>query len=129
MKKFPLALGVALACLIQTGVGGARRDLSVPGSGLQQIKTLPPNVNRTFGKMPLYFIANEGQLDEKVAYYVQGKDKSLYFTPEGVTIVLSGSKKEKDGPENRILPGPLSRDRERAKTESASESLGETDGR
>jgi hypothetical protein len=121
MKKFPLALGVALACLIQTGVGGARRDLSVPGSGLQQIKTLPPNVNRTFGKMPLYFIANEGQLDEKVAYYVQGKDKSLYFTPEGVTIVLSGSKKEKDGPENRILPGPLSRDRERAKTESASD--------
>jgi len=42
------------------------------------------------GKMPLYFIANEGQMDEQVAYYVQGKDKMLYFTADGLTIVLNG---------------------------------------
>jgi hypothetical protein len=41
--------------------------------------------------MPLYFIENQGQLDEPVAYYVQGQDKTLYFTPQGVTFLLHGS--------------------------------------
>ncbi len=39
--------------------------------------------------MPLYFIPNDGQMDEPVAFYVQGKDKTLYFTPEGITLVLT----------------------------------------
>lgn len=43
----------------------------------------------TFDRLPLYFIENRGQLDPRVAYYVQGHDKTLYFTPEGVTFVLS----------------------------------------
>jgi hypothetical protein len=39
--------------------------------------------------MPLYFIANQGQMDARVAYYVQGSDKTLYFTPKGVTFALT----------------------------------------
>ena len=42
-----------------------------------------------FGKMPVYFIPNEGQLDKSVAYYIQGKDKTVYFAPHGLTIVFS----------------------------------------
>lgn len=42
-----------------------------------------------WGEMPLHFIANQGQMDSRVAYYVQGSDKVLYFTPEGVTFALS----------------------------------------
>jgi hypothetical protein len=41
-------------------------------------------------QMPLYFIENQGQVDEPVAYYVQGQDKTLYFTPQGLTFVLDG---------------------------------------
>ncbi len=48
-------------------------------------------VQPDWGKMPLYFIANEGQLDARVAYYVQGRDKTLYFTPEGVTFALTSA--------------------------------------
>ena len=33
-----------------------------------------------FGKMPLLFIENRGQLDEDVLFNVQGSDKTLYFT-------------------------------------------------
>jgi hypothetical protein len=40
--------------------------------------------------MPLFFVENRGKLDAAVAYYVQGKDKTLYFTPEGVTYALAG---------------------------------------
>jgi hypothetical protein len=43
----------------------------------------------TWGMLPLYFIENRGQFDERVAYYVQGKDKTLFFTSQGVTFVLA----------------------------------------
>ncbi|MBI3912338.1 MAG: SBBP repeat-containing protein [Armatimonadetes bacterium] len=42
-----------------------------------------------FGKLPLYFIENRGQVDPRVAYYVQGHDTSVYFTPRGLTFALS----------------------------------------
>lgn len=45
--------------------------------------------------MPLYFIPNKGQLDKQVAYYVQGKDKTLYFTDEGITFLLAKSTGQK----------------------------------
>lgn len=40
-----------------------------------------PRVLPDFGRMPLHFIANERQIAAPVAYYVQGHDKALYFTP------------------------------------------------
>jgi len=43
-----------------------------------------------YGKLPLYFIENKGQVDSRVAYYVQGADTTLYFTKEGVTFGLTG---------------------------------------
>ncbi|OGD17729.1 MAG: hypothetical protein A2W03_07245 [Candidatus Aminicenantes bacterium RBG_16_63_16] len=46
-------------------------------------------VDTDYGKIPVYFIINQGQMDDQVAYYVQGKDKSLYFTADGVTIALT----------------------------------------
>jgi hypothetical protein len=42
-----------------------------------------------WGQMPLYFIANQGQIDGPVSYYVQGSDKTLYFTPDGLTLSMS----------------------------------------
>jgi hypothetical protein len=54
----------------------------------------PPAVDRaaileSFGRMPLYFVENQGQMDSQVAYYVQGSDKTIYFTPDGVTFALT----------------------------------------
>lgn len=46
-----------------------------------------------WGRMPLYFIANQGQMDERVAFYVEGRDKTLYFTAEGVTFALTSAGK------------------------------------
>ena len=42
-----------------------------------------------FGKMPLYFEENRGQLDPRVAYAVKGRDTDIYFTKEGVTFSLT----------------------------------------
>jgi len=55
---------------------------AVPNSALR--------ADMDFGRMPLYFVSNQGQIDRRVAYYVQGQDKTQYFTPGGLTIALSG---------------------------------------
>ena len=47
-------------------------------------------IDQDFGRMPLYFIPNKGQVASQVDYYVQGKDKTIYFTSEGLTYVLNG---------------------------------------
>jgi uncharacterized repeat protein (TIGR01451 family) len=39
--------------------------------------------------LPTYFIENRGQADARVAYYVHGANKIIYFTSQGITIVLS----------------------------------------
>ncbi len=59
---------------------------STPG---QQART-----NEAFGKLPLYFIENQGQTDGRVAYYVQGSDKAIYFTDQGLTFILNGMRNE-----------------------------------
>jgi hypothetical protein len=46
-------------------------------------------VEEGFGKLPLYFVENNGQLDKRVAYYVQGADKTIYFTNQGLTFSLN----------------------------------------
>jgi hypothetical protein len=45
-----------------------------------------------FGKVPLYFVENRGQLNGPVDYYVQGRDTSVYFGSSGVTFALSRRK-------------------------------------
>lgn len=48
-------------------------------------------IDQAFGKVPLYFIENQGQIQsEDVAYFVQGAEKTLYFTNEGITFSLMG---------------------------------------
>lgn len=74
-----------------------RGDTETRGRGDEEKSNTSPNatpkatVQAAFGKLPLYFIENQGQLDEQVAYYVQGRDTTLYFTPQGLTFTLSSS--------------------------------------
>ncbi|MFN2444986.1 MAG: hypothetical protein ABR606_05305 [Vicinamibacterales bacterium] len=42
-----------------------------------------------FGRLPLYFVENGGQLDSRVAYYWRSPEATAYFTPGGVTFALS----------------------------------------
>jgi hypothetical protein len=59
-------------------------------------------VEQSFGQLPLLFVENQGQWDAQVAYAVQGSDKTLYFTAEGVTFALTAptaGEDEKDGRE------------------------------
>ena len=39
---------------------------------------------KTYSKLPIYFIANQGQTDEKIKYYTKGSRYSFFFTKDEV---------------------------------------------
>src|SRR5215475_14542256 len=61
--------------------------LSIPS--LTPLSSSPSSLPAAVGKLPLYFIENRGQVEAPVAYYLQGLDTTLYFTPHGLTFVFS----------------------------------------
>ncbi len=50
-------------------------------------------IKEAFDKLPLYFIESKQGDDGQAVYYVQGKDKSLSFTPQGITVALETAPK------------------------------------
>src|SRR6266536_2308853 len=66
-------------------------------------------VTRVLERMPLYFIENRGQLDSRVAYYVQGRDATLYFTAEGMTLVQTEHRQERNDSKGRLEKASLRR--------------------
>jgi len=57
------------------------------------------NIQESFGKLPLYFIENHGQMDEEVDFYVKGADKTLYFTESGITFAITERKERSPNPD------------------------------
>ena len=53
--------------------------------------------------LPLYFIENRGQVNDRVGLYLQGRDKSVYFTPQGLTFVLTHAGAHGDRKERHAL--------------------------
>lgn len=45
-------------------------------------------VLETYGKLPLSFIQNNGQMDKRVRYYEKGAGHAMYFTQRGVYLSL-----------------------------------------
>ena len=67
---------------------------------------------RALEHMPLYFIENRGQLDARVAFYVQGRDTTLYFTAEGMTLALTEQKRGEGETRDRLERASLGRNRQ-----------------
>ena len=91
MRGSMFAWLVVIAALVQLGLLAdvyakpvSAATVSSPDSAMRA------RIEESFGKLPLYFIENHGQMDSRVAYYVKGHDKSLFFTSQGVTFLLRG---------------------------------------
>jgi hypothetical protein len=82
MRRILWSLAIAVLCLALLLPGTGRATPVAPSAPAVQ-------ADLDWGRMPVYFIENQGQVDERVAYYVQGSDKTLYFTAEGVTFALT----------------------------------------
>ena len=108
MNKGIKHLARIMFCLIVLAMAG--QGWGAATAELQRPETA--RVQGAYGKLPLYFIENKGQVDSAVSYYVQGADTTLYFTREGVTFGLTGEQgcgggscfaKNLPGPRRRLL--------------------------
>ena len=62
-------------------------------------------LSEAYGKLPLYFIENQGQLDPKVKFYLQASGGSLLFTEEGMVFTgHGGSQKREPLPKTELTP-------------------------
>jgi len=52
------------------------------------LSTTESNVLEAYGKLPLLFIQNQGQVDEAVKYYVTSSGQMVYFTEENIVFDL-----------------------------------------
>jgi len=46
---------------------------------------------KSYGKLPLYFIENKGQVDGQVSFYERGAGHATFFTKKGVVLTLTKS--------------------------------------
>jgi len=104
-----ILLLVAAAVSVSQKAGQKSNGISPPPSQegfTMRVENKAPAAIRGFGKIPIYFIPNDGQVDGPAKFYVRGKDKTVYFTPEGVTFALSyGSRTSSDRrPDSEISP-------------------------
>jgi hypothetical protein len=60
------------------------QDSSVKSKAVQSMSTVRPDLN--FGKIPLYFITNKGQVNEKALYYAKASRYTLWLTKEGLVF-------------------------------------------
>src|SRR6059036_264560 len=77
------------------GYASSLRPSSIPVSSplvSKQPPLCPPaeadraKVLSALDKSPVSFVENRGQVDPRVAYYVQGRDTTIYFTSQGLTF-------------------------------------------
>lgn len=85
MSRHILLSSVALAFVLLA----THSQLTAPSSRMSDGDRHAVDVAQTFGHMPLYFIENQGQLDGRVAYYIQGRDRMIYFTATGLTFAMT----------------------------------------
>lgn len=99
MKKTCHLMALALMIFFCLQASDGRQQGQQIPSGRATIASAPQlRLDADFGRMPLQFIPNQGQMDGRVAYYVQGRDKTIYFTSEGLTFVLANHARV-EGPE------------------------------
>ena len=98
MEKLKTRFVPACVCVFLLGslAGGASfQENAARKSAGADVPSLPDQsaaakLEGAYGRIPLQFIPNAGQVDGPAAFYIQGRDKTIYFAPEGLTFVLSG---------------------------------------
>lgn len=73
-----------------------------------------------YGQLPLIFIPNRGQFEERVDFAINGEDKSIYFTVEGLTYVLNEHGEEQQSGDKLSSPGEIEPDQIGSETSQTS---------
>ena len=79
LSLIPVLVVIALAASFLAGQNGGKTNSTL--------------LKSNSGKLPIYFIENQGVYPDEVKFYIQGADKTLFFTREGITFRLRGEDK------------------------------------
>ncbi|MCC7359929.1 MAG: SBBP repeat-containing protein [Anaerolineales bacterium] len=79
-------MAAAMGCYPQKPQSSLR---VVPPLSLGTNHTASANFGHALGAMPLYFVENGGQVDDQVAFTLQGHNQTVYFTSQGITFALT----------------------------------------
>ena len=109
-NKSPLTIGLVLIVIaILALLSRASPEPNVLGAKTPEIhKSNSPETSANYGKLPLYFVENQGRLDPFVKYYVPGGGKNVYFAPSGVVYELFARPSRSETP--RLQPASYSDD-------------------
>jgi hypothetical protein len=108
LHRHRVLVGLVLALVWPVVSPAESGNLSIPAPA-NPGPVVTGRIQTALSTLPLYFIANHGQLDERVAYYIQGRDTAVYFTSAGVTFALTGPAQESEAAPRQTGPlvGPV----------------------
>lgn len=91
MKK-PVCVAIGVLSVLLCLQVSSGRQAGTPVAAPFAARPSPgPRPNPDFGRLPLQFIPNEGQVRGPADFSVQGKARTVYFAAEGLTFVLGGA--------------------------------------
>ncbi len=108
MKMKNLTMVLLLACFVGfypylvSGAFAVEKDSAVNAhtkSGINALKKdlsaqiAKGTVDEAYGKLPLYFIKNNGQMDKKVKFYTRNGGHTIFFTEGGIYFSLIQTQK------------------------------------
>ncbi len=85
-----------LAVTLIIGLSAGISTPAVAGKSTGVDKSTKVRIQKTYGKLPLSFIENNGQVNKKVKFYEKGRGHTTYFTEEGVYLQLLKSTENDD---------------------------------
>ena len=68
---------------------GAKNKLRLPEKSRGIDQAAKVRMAQSYGRLPMYFIENRGQVDKQVKYYARGPGHTLFFTKEGLVMTLA----------------------------------------
>jgi len=91
MKHLPSTLSLLTLLVLSAPLAPTAHAVASTSVDVHALSQAATRAQPEWGTMPLSFIANQGQMDNRVAYYVQGSYQTLYFATDGVTFALTQS--------------------------------------
>jgi hypothetical protein len=89
-KAVLLLLAFALAAIVAA-------QHPVKEASAQQNEVTKHRILESYGKLPLYFGANQGQTDKQVKFLSRGKGYTLFLTPTEVVLALKNQRSAESG--------------------------------
>jgi hypothetical protein len=97
-----ISLGVITSWAALTGytAGKSKQHSPVSQSTVDSSKptTAQPKLSKDYGKLPLSFELNRGQVDSRVKYFAHGPGYNIFLTPTETTLVFQPPADKATGP-------------------------------